>query len=56
MELIYMNLDTPELMEIRARNEIRVAEAKAALGTKWVLHPSNSPKKQPRKRVTCKKR
>lgn len=31
--------------ELRARNEARIAEAKAALGKKYLLHPDNSPQK-----------
>lgn len=31
--------------DLRARNEARVAEAKAALGKKYLLHPDNSPQK-----------
>jgi hypothetical protein len=32
--------------ELRARNEQRLADMKAWLGTKYVLHPANSPKRQ----------
>lgn len=30
-----------ELMELRARNERRLAQAKEQLGNKYLLHPSN---------------
>ena len=30
-----------ELMELRARNEQRLAQAKEQLGNKYLLHPSN---------------
>lgn len=30
-----------QLEELRRRNEARAAEARAALGGKWLLHPSN---------------
>ena len=37
--------------ELRARNEARILEVKAAMGSKWVLHPSNAPAKQANNRV-----
>lgn len=37
--------------ELRARNAERLATAKAALGTKYVLHPDNAPKRQGYKAV-----
>lgn len=37
--------------ELRARNEARLAEAKAAMGTKYILHPANSPSKNDYKAV-----
>ena len=37
--------------ELRARNAERLALAKAALGTKYVLHPDNAPKRQEYKAV-----
>ena len=33
--------DNQELIELRKRNEERLAAAKLALGTKWLLHPDN---------------
>jgi len=36
---------TKELKELRERNEVRLREAKEKLGSKWLLHPSNAPKK-----------
>lgn len=54
--LIDMKLDTEELREIRARNEARVAIAKASMGTKWVLHHANAPKKIPQNPVLFAKK
>ena len=54
--LIDMKLDNEELREIRARNEARVAIAKASMGTKWVLHPANAPKKIPQVPVLVNKK
>lgn len=31
--------------ELRARNELRLAEVKIAMGTKYLLHPANAPKR-----------
>lgn len=39
-EMIKMT-DSQELIDLRKRNEERLAAAKAALGTKWLLHPEN---------------
>jgi hypothetical protein len=33
------------LQELRDRNETRLKEAKEKLGSKWLLHPDNSPRK-----------
>lgn len=39
---------TPEqLNELRQRNERRAAKARDALGTKWLMHPSNRVKRKP---------
>ena len=38
-------------LELRARNEARVAVIKASMGSKFVLHPDNSPKKVVAKRI-----
>lgn len=35
------------LAAISKRNEVRVKEARGKLGEKWLLHPSNAPKKKP---------
>lgn len=37
--------------ELRARNEARITAAKEAMGTKYVLHPANSPSKNTYKAV-----
>jgi len=34
-------MSNQELKELRERNEKRLAEAKAKLGEKWLLHPNN---------------
>jgi len=34
-----------ELIALRARNEIRLKEAKEKMGSKWLLHPDNQAKK-----------
>ena len=39
-----MKLNNEDLLALRERNEQRAAVAKAALGTKWIMHPANSPK------------
>lgn len=36
-----------QLRELRQRNERRVMRARAALGTKWLLHPANRVKRKP---------
>lgn len=54
--LIDMKLDTADLQELRARNEARTEIAKASMGTKWVLHPANSPKKIPQTPVLLSKK
>lgn len=41
---INMKLNNEDLLALRERNEQRAAVAKAALGTKWIMHPANSPK------------
>ena len=39
---------TPEqLNELRQRNERRASKARDALGTKWLMHPSNRVKRKP---------
>jgi len=45
MEIIDMHIDSTELLELRARNELRLVAAKNALGTSWLLHASNGVKK-----------
>jgi hypothetical protein len=35
-----------ELIELRERNAIRLQEAIAKLGNKWLLHPDNAARKQ----------
>lgn len=35
-----------ELKELRARNEVRLKEAKEKLGSKWLLHPDNKVNKK----------
>lgn len=47
-----MTKDTPKLeplevtlAAISKRNEVRAKEVREKLGEKWLLHPSNSPKK-----------
>lgn len=37
---------TQELKELRERNEKRLAEAKARLGSKWLLHPQHQVQKK----------
>lgn len=37
--------------ELRERNEKRIAEMKEMLGTRYVLHPANAPKKIKAKRI-----
>ena len=34
-----------ELLELRARNEVRLKEAKERMGTKYLLHPDNRVKR-----------
>lgn len=41
--------------ELRARNEVRLAEAKIALGTKYLLHPANSPQRTEYRNVLDKR-
>lgn len=36
-----------ELKDLRERNAIRLAEAKAKLGTRWLLHPIHKLHKLP---------
>lgn len=56
MELIDMKFESEELLALRARNEQRLDAAKTALGTKWVLHPANAPKKIPQAPVLVSKK
>lgn len=46
-----IELDNPELKEIRARNEQRVKEAIEKMGEKWLLHPKNKVKRLRKKSV-----
>ncbi|MBQ1761917.1 MAG: hypothetical protein IIZ92_03335 [Aquincola sp.] len=39
-------LTNGQVEELRRRNEARAAEARAALGPKWLLHPSNRVKRK----------
>lgn len=38
-------MNTENLQELRVRNEARLKDAKEKLGSKWLLHPDNSPRK-----------
>lgn len=50
-----MIFDEKFLQELRARNEVRLIQAKEQLGTKWLLHPSNSAQRNdPRNKLTQK--
>lgn len=44
-----------DLDELRKRNEVRLAEAKEKLGTRWLLHPQNQIRNQHTKEVKCPK-
>lgn len=37
--------NSEEMIELRKRNEERTRKFIESMGEKWVLHPSNSPKK-----------
>lgn len=54
-ELTALKLIDDVNAELRARNEIRLAEVKAAMGTKYLLHPDNAPKKNAHHNVLDKK-
>ena len=34
-----------QMVALRARNELRLKEAKEKMGSKWLLHPDNQVKK-----------
>lgn len=38
-------MNSPEILALRERNEIRINTAKEELGNKWLLHPDNSKKR-----------
>ena len=42
-------LDTPELIELRTRNEARAKAMREQMGAKWLCHPNNAPKKVDKK-------
>lgn len=44
----YLEALDKRMAEIRERNERRAQEAKAQLGTRYLLHPANHVKKVPR--------
>jgi hypothetical protein len=47
--------DEKYLQELRARNEVRLKEAKEKLGVKWLLHPDNKKTRVRTKKPTLKK-
>lgn len=55
-EMISMDsmMTTDAMVELRNRNATRVKKLIKSMGTKWVLHPANSPKKIPDMRVLSK--
>lgn len=46
-----IDLDNPELKELRARNEQRAKEVIKEMGEKWLLHPKNKIKRIRKKSV-----
>lgn len=40
-----MTITDEDLKALQERNEARALAAREAMGTKWVLHKANSPKK-----------
>ena len=45
-----MVITDEDIAALRQRNELRAQAAKEAMGTKWVLHKANAPKKLKKKR------
>lgn len=50
-EFVAMRAVDQATAELRARNAQRVAEMKAKMGRKFVLHPDNAPRKSKYKKV-----
>lgn len=40
-------LTDDKMLALRQRNERRAAKARAALGTRWLLHPANRVRRKP---------
>lgn len=40
-EAVNVQVDSPELKELRERNQVRLAQAKEKMGAHYLLHPSN---------------
>lgn len=45
-EILAMRAMDEQNAELRERNQRRVEEAKLLMGKRWVLHPTNSPKRR----------
>lgn len=49
-----MFITDDDLKSLRERNELRAQAAKEAMGTKWVCHKVNAPKRVKKKKLYTK--